>query len=368
MQVDVTVIAGTRPEAIKLAPVVHAMRETGLGVQLLATGQHRELLARALADFDLTADDDLDVMNDEQSLSELTARLMSLLPPALAAAAPRLVMVQGDTTTAFAGALAAFYAGLPCAHVEAGLRSGDRAAPWPEELNRQLADRLCTRHYAPTTRARDNLLRENIDPSSIVVTGQTGVDAALWTSGRLGETTPAELAALDIKPGRRLVYATGHRREALLSGGLAGVAEALKQSAQEFPDLVVVFAAHPNPAARRQVAGLQGLERVHLVEPLSYPASVWMLRRATVIVSDSGGIQEEAPSFGKPVLVTREVTERPEGVEAGFLKLVGTRTESILDALRETLRHPPALDGKPNPYGDGRAAMRIAEDVKALSQ
>lgn len=363
---DIAVIVGTRPEAIKLAPVIHALRGAGRTVHVLSTGQHRELLARALADFDLKADSDLAVMREEQSLPELTSRLMAALPSALENVAPRLVLVQGDTTTAFVGALAAFYAKLPCAHVEAGLRSGNRMAPWPEELNRRLADQLCTRHYAPTEGAKQMLLREGIDASSIVVTGQTGVDAALWTARRQADATPDEVKALNLQAGLRLVFATGHRRESVADGGLRRVAEALARIAREFPDVAVVYPVHPNPAVRRQVTRLFGLSRVHLCEPLSYAASIWMLRHASVVVTDSGGIQEEAPSFGVPVLVTRGETERPEGVAAGVLRVVGTDKEAVSGELRQALRYPPQLKGKPNPYGDGRASERIASDVQSL--
>ncbi|MCC6572369.1 MAG: UDP-N-acetylglucosamine 2-epimerase (non-hydrolyzing) [Planctomycetes bacterium] len=364
---DIAVIVGTRPEAIKCAPVIHALRAANLSTHVLSTGQHRELLHTALADFDLTADSDLALMRDEQTLPELTARLMEALPPALAKLAPKLVIVQGDTTTAFVGALAAYYGKLPCAHVEAGLRSGNRMAPWPEELNRRLADQLCTRHYAPTECAQTALLREGIDASSIMVTGQTGVDAALWMSRKLADNQPPDVAAIHLPAGLRLVYATGHRRESLTDGGLARVAAALADIAREFPDVAVVYPVHPNPAVQRQITQLLGLTRVHVIAPLSYAGSIWMMRNASVIVSDSGGIQEEAPSFGVRVLVTRGETERPEGVAAGFLRVVGTDKEAILGNLRETLRYPPQhLKGKANPYGDGKAGERIAKDVRKL--
>jgi len=366
---DLAVIIGTRPEAIKMAPVVSALRASEIRVRIVATGQHQELLYQALAAFDLRADIDLQVMQPDQDLTGLTARALSGVTAALQADRPRFALVQGDATTAVAGALACFYLGIPCGHVEAGLRSGNLQAPWPEEMNRRLADQLCERRYAPTEGARRNLLKEGFDPSSLLVTGQTGVDAVLQVASRSGEEVPRELAAVVRGDGTRLVYATGHRRESF-HGEIRNVVSALRALVVERPDVRVIFAAHPNPSVGRQLADLVGShERLHIIAAVSYPGSIWLMRHAEVIVSDSGGIQEEAPSFGVPVLVTRDVTERPEGIEAGFLRIVGTRTEEVLAGLRSTLDDTGLrrrLTSVPNPYGDGQASRRIAGDVALI--
>lgn len=363
MPVDVSVLVGTRPEAIKLAPVVFALRERGLGIRLIASGQHAALLDDALAVFGLAEDVNLRAMGDAPDLPGLTSRLIERISADLHKHPARMVLVQGDTTTAFAGALAAFYARVPCGHVEAGLRSGRRDAPWPEELNRQLADRLCTRLYAPTTGAREALLAEGLDAASILVTGQTGVDAARWMSGHDIEP-PSAVAPLANK---RLVFVTVHRRENQpegVQGVLRGVCKVLDTHA----DCVAVLALHPNPAARGAAMKVRH-DRLIACEPLTYRESIWMMQHAAVIVSDSGGIQEEAPSFGTPVLVARDVTERPEGLKAGFLRLVGTDASKVAIALSEVLADVSLRDrlkAISNPYGDGRAGERIADDVARL--
>ncbi len=371
LQVDVAVIVGTRPEAIKLAPVVIALRRLSLNVRILASGQHRDLLDQALRAFCLRADVNLQVMRENQDLTGLTVRLLTRVTEALNEDLPRIALVQGDATTTLAGALACFYLKVPCGHVEAGLRSGDRNAPWPEEMNRRLTDGLCTHHYAPTENARRNLISEGIDPSRTLVTGQTGVDAALLMAAQMSESVPDEIAELVAGESMRLVYATGHRRESF-DGGIRRVAAALRAIVQERPDVHVIFPAHPNPNVTRQLADITGThERLHIIGPVSYACSIWLMRHADVIVSDSGGLQEEAPSFGVPVLVTRSVTERPEGVEAGFLRIVGTRTESVLLHLRSVLDDrelKQRLRAKLNPYGDGQASRRIAEDVVRILQ
>lgn len=368
MPVDVTIFAGTRPEAIKLAPVVLALRGRGLGVRLVATGQHGALLDDALAVFRLRADANLGAMQPGQSLGDLTARLLDRIGGELAAHRPRLAVVQGDTTSAFCGALAAFYAQVPCAHVEAGLRSHDRAAPWPEELNRAMADRLCTRLYAPTQGARQNLIAEGLAEADILVTGQTGVDAALAVASTLTASAPAALAP-HLKDRRaRLVFATGHRRENQ-QGGIARVAACLRDCAATRNDVTVVYAAHPSAEARRGLDAIAPYPHWRVIEPVEYAASLWLLREAACVVTDSGGLQEEAPCFGTPVLVTRSVTERPEGVEPGFLRVVGTdrgRIEAELGAVLSDVGLQARLAAQPNPYGDGRAAVRIAEDVEQL--
>lgn len=366
MPADVAVIAGTRPEAIKLAPVVLALRARGLDVRIVASGQHRHLLDQALTAFGLHADVDLQAMREDQDLPGLTVRLVTVLTEALIADPPRIALVQGDASTALAGALACFYLRIPCAHVEAGLRSGSRHAPWPEEMNRQLTDRLCTHHYPPTEGARRNLESEGIDPCNTRVTGQTGVDSALLVAARLGDEVPQEVASLPRDASNRLVYVTGHRRESF-GGGIRDVAVAMLAIVNERPDVRVIMPVHPNPNVAREVARVVGRhERLHCIGPVSYPCSIWLIRHAAAVVTDSGGIQEEAPCFGVPVLVTRSLTERPEGLEAGFLRLVGTRTESVVQNLTAVLGDAGLkgrLEATPNPYGDGTAAPRIAADV-----
>lgn len=356
-------ILGTRPEAIKLAPLVHALRDAGAKARIWLTGQHMTLAANALADFGLEADRDLACAPPQPDLAALHARVLERLAPLLAEAMPAGVIVQGDTTSALAAAAAAYFARVPCAHVEAGLRSGDFNAPWPEEMNRVLTDRLCGRHYAPTAGARDHLLREGIGDKGIVVTGQTGVDAALYAASRLTEM-PAALAPLLTPRPAKLVYATAHRRENQ-GGGIARIVEGLRLSLTRNPELLVLLAAHPSPDVRRELATVSH-PRLKVIEPLGYAASVWMLKHADAIVSDSGGIQEEAPCFGTPVLVTRDVTERPEGLSAGFLKLVGTDADTVSRELGRTLADAglrARLQSTPNPYGDGKAAQRIAADL-----
>lgn len=368
MAVDVSVIVGTRPEAIKCASVIHALRKRGVRLRVVATGQHSDLLASALRSFSLSADVNLGAASANPDLAVLTSRLVTVLGSELHAFPPNIVLIQGDTTSALCAALAAFYERLRCAHIEAGLRSGDRAAPWPEEMNRELTDRLCTRHYAPTAGAHRNLLREGLSPDSIVLTGQTGVDAALLTAARVGDATPEELRPALASRRNRLIFATGHRRENQ-SGGLARVATALSKAAKERADVTVLFAAHPNPAARAALESVTQSDHFRVLEPVSYEASIWLIKNADVIVSDSGGIQEEAPSFGTPVLVTRSVTERPEGLDTGALRLVGTNEAVIRAALDECIDDPglrTRLLQSPNPYGDGKSGERIADDVIGL--
>ncbi len=363
MPVDVSVVVGTRPEAIKCAPVVLALRERGLSVRLVASGQHAGLLDDALTAFGLAPDVNLHAMSATPDLPALTARLLERLDGELREHRPRMVLVQGDTTTCLSAAMAAFYAGLHCGHIEAGLRSGNLAAPWPEEMNRLLADRLCTRHYAPTPGARDALLHEGYSPDSIIVTGQTGVDAALWIAARLGDAPPDVLGGVN----GRVVFVTAHRRENL-GGGIEAILRGVIAALDGHPDCTAVLAAHPNPDVRREVERVRH-PRLLVCDPLEYADSIWMLKHAAVIVSDSGGIQEEAPSFGTPVLVARDVTERPEGLQAGFLRLVGSDEHRVASAMDEVLadsRLRERLKGTPNPYGDGHAAERIAADVAGL--
>ncbi len=366
MKPKVAVLAGTRPEMIKLAPVIKALRRDGIETVLVATAQHREMLDQVIEVFELTPDLDLDIMRPGQTLFDLSARLLPALERAYARLEPSLVILQGDTTTAFLSALAAFYVKIAVAHVEAGLRTGDRHNPFPEEVNRRLISEVADLNFAPTETARENLLAEGVDDASIHVTGNTAVDALLDVAARKHAFTNETLRALDWKK-RRVILVTAHRRESF-GEPLRRVFEALKTIAAEQPRVEIVYPVHPNPSVHDVAHGmLGGVERVHLVEPLCYPDFVHAMRRATLILSDSGGVQEEAPSLDTPVLVLREKTERPEALETGATELVGTDSERIVAAVERLLTDEKAYEAMaraPNPYGDGHAAERIARVVR----
>ena len=363
-------VVGTRPEAIKMAMVARALDAAG-GIEhrMCATAQHREMLDSVLAIFDLRADYDLGVMVPDQDPTHVTQAVVSGMAPVLADFRPDRVLVQGDTTTTLAASLAAFYAKVPVGHVEAGLRSGDPAAPWPEEMNRRLTDRLSDRHYAPTERARENLLAEGFDAGAVLVTGNTGIDALHYVAGRLAGEPALRNAAVGSAPpldrGRRLLLVTAHRRENIGSG-LAEVCDALTRLAAR-PDVEIVYPVHPNPDVCGPVhAALSGRAHVHLIEPLGYVSFVHLMTEADIIVTDSGGIQEEAPALGKPVLVAREVTERPEAVDAGTARLTGASSERIVTGVERLLEDPAYYDAMArghSPYGDGYASGRIAKDL-----
>jgi UDP-N-acetylglucosamine 2-epimerase (non-hydrolysing) len=356
-------VFGTRPEAIKLCPLIRELESRQWAVRICVTAQHRAMLDQVLEAFQVTPDYDLDIMRPDQTLLGLTARILEALEPVLTETAPDMIVVQGDTTTTLAGALAGFYHRIPVAHVEAGLRTGDPAHPFPEEMNRVLTSRLAAMHFAPTARAAANLAAEGIPQERIHVTGNTGIDAVLYVRDALqsGALAAAPWPCLD--PTRKLIVVTGHRRENF-GAGFAREMRALARIAER-PDVQIVYPVHRNP----NVLGpahklLGGRPNVHLLEPLAYVPFVDLLRRAYLLITDSGGIQEEAPSLGKPVLVMREKTERPEAVEAGTVKLVGTDEERIvaeatrlLDDSGEYVR----MTRVHNPYGDGRASVRIRE-------
>jgi UDP-N-acetylglucosamine 2-epimerase (non-hydrolysing) len=365
-------IYGTRPEAIKMAPVILACRQQrGLEAVLCATAQHRELLDEINQTFDLVPDYDLGLMRPDQALPELTARGITAIAEVLRSVQPQVSIVQGDTTSALAGALASFYQRVPVAHVEAGLRTYDFDAPFPEEMNRQVIGRLTRWHFAPTERARENLLRENIAPGGIVVTGNTAIDA-LRIVGESEERGAADpMSALGLVPlaaDERLTLVTAHRRESFgkpfqdLCDGLLGIVD-------RWPRLRIVYPVHPNPNVRRPVAERLGHHpRIHLVDPVSYRPFVRLLRLAWIVLTDSGGIQEEAPGLGKPVLVLRDTTERPEAIEAGTARLVGTSPVKLLTAVEELMtdgaRYAAMANAK-NPFGDGHAAERIVATLAA---
>jgi len=359
-------VFGTRPEAIKLAPVVRELSaRPNFHCKVCVTGQHRELLTQVLDLFDLRPDWNLAIMRPDQDLAYLTGAALSGVGRILDAFRPERVIVQGDTTTTFAGALAAFYHKVPVAHVEAGLRTDNIYAPWPEEVNRRLVSHVADLHFAPTARARDNLLREGIDAERIVVTGNTGIDALLWVSALLDERAPLRSRGEKILAGhgrdRRLILMTGHRRESF-DGGLTRICSAIARIAGR-SDVAIVFPVHPNPNVQRAVEPLRLHENIRLVEPVDYPELVYLLKKCHFVVTDSGGIQEEAPSFGKPVLVTRDTTERPEAMDLGLAKLVGTDERLLFDhmtALLDDPREYGRMSRIENPYGDGLASGRIA--------
>lgn len=368
MDRKVMVVFGTRPEAIKMAPVVAALRSTpGIAVGVVVTAQHRQMLDQVLDLFDILPDEDLDLMRPGQTLPDTFSRILSGMHEVIGRRRPDLVLVHGDTTTTLATALAAYYARVPAGHVEAGLRTGDMRAPWPEEANRRLTAPLAALHFAPTTRARDNLLAEGIDADTIHVTGNTVIDALLDVVARI-EADPAlraELAARFpfLDAGKRLVLVTGHRRENF-GDGFEQICIALRTLGTR-DDVQVVYPVHLNPSVQEPVQRILGdAPNVHLIAPQDYLPFVYLMMRSDVILSDSGGIQEEAPSLGKPVLVMRAATERPEAVDAGTVRLVGTDTERIVSGISGLLEDPVAYEAMArahNPYGDGKAARRIAD-------
>ncbi|MFI5181874.1 MAG: non-hydrolyzing UDP-N-acetylglucosamine 2-epimerase [Thermoanaerobaculia bacterium] len=372
----ITVVFGTRPEAIKLAPVVLALRKVqGVCCRICVTGQHREMLDQVLNVFEIRPDADLKIMRQRQALAALTARLVKSIDKELAEHRPDLTIVQGDTSTTLCGALAAFYRRIPVAHVEAGLRTGTLEAPWPEEANRVLTSRIASLHFAPTEANRRNLLREGIPAERVLVTGNTVIDALFMALERMGGKQPAGLEWadpwLDRGRSRPLVLITSHRREGF-GEGIRSICKAIAILSAHFPEVEFVFPVHLNPNVRRPVRRiLSGRKRtnVHLIEPLPYLPFVYLMSRATVILTDSGGIQEEAPSLGIPVLVLREQTERPEAVEAGTATLVGTGTERLCKEVAPFLmgekKYPDILRGE-SPFGDGHAADRIVEGCLAF--
>jgi UDP-N-acetylglucosamine 2-epimerase (non-hydrolysing) len=356
---SILVAFGTRPEAIKLAPVVEELCRASIDVKVCVTGQHREMLAQVLQLFDITPDVDLDVMTHDQGLGEITAAVLRGVTGVLRELRPSLVIVQGDTASALAAGLAAYYAGIDVAHVEAGLRSGNLNAPWPEEANRRLLSVVARLHFAPTDEARANLLREGVDAARIHVTGNTVVDALQKTLARIGDDVETS--------DRRLVLVTGHRRESFGSA-LESICHALADLAREHEDLEIVYPVHLNPNVREPVHRiLGGRERIRLIEPVDYVSLVKLMKRSHCILTDSGGIQEEAPTLGKPVLVLRDTTERPEAVRAGNARLVGTDRATIVAETTRLLRdreHYDSMSRPANVFGDGRAALRIAGIVR----
>lgn len=366
--ITIMAIYGTRPEGIKMAPLVLALRDDPrFEVRVVVTGQHREMLDQVNQNFGIVPDSDLDIHAPGQSLMQISNRTLEGLTEVLKKDRPDAVLVQGDTSTTFVGALAAFYAEIPVVHTEAGLRTGNKYSPFPEEINRRLTGQIASLHLAPTAASRDNLLKENIDPSTIVVTGNSVIDALLITVASQPRIEDPELAQR-LAEGRPVVLVTAHRRESW-GEPLEAVGRAIAALARQHPDHDFVFPAHRNPLVRDAIRpAIQDLKNVLMTEPLPYAQFCALLERASIILTDSGGVQEEGPSLGKPVLVMRETTERPEAVVAGAVKLVGTDEEAIVREVStlitdqdEYSRMARAL----NPYGDGRAAERT---VRALAR
>ncbi|HZT64169.1 MAG TPA: UDP-N-acetylglucosamine 2-epimerase (non-hydrolyzing) [Acidimicrobiales bacterium] len=366
---SVMVVLGTRPEAVKLAPIILGLRDSSLFEPcVVVTGQHREMLDQVLEVFDIRSDVDLDLIQPGQTLTDVTVRALSRLSPVIAERHPEAVVVQGDTTTTFAGALAAFYHQVPVAHVEAGLRTDNPYSPYPEEINRRLTTQLATLHLAPTPTARGNLLRDGVDAQRVIVTGNSVIDALRWAvDAGLPYGDPA-LDGLDDDP-RRVLLVTAHRRESW-GRPMQEVGRALADLAASEPDLLVVFPIHRNPVVREAVMPhLAGHANVVVTEPLPYGGFARLIARSHLILTDSGGIQEEGPSLGKPVLVMRDTTERPEAVEAGTAALVGIDRAAIRGAVRRLLHDRGAYEAMANavnPYGDGRAAERTVAALAHL--
>lgn len=375
MPIKVMTVLGTRPEAIKLAPVVHAFSAApNIEHVLCVTGQHRSMLDQVLKIFDLTPDVDLSLMKPGQNLTHVTTAVLEGVGKVIDQVSPDWVVVQGDTTTAFAAALAAFYRKVKVAHVEAGLRTGNIYSPWPEEMNRRLAGAIATLHFPPTSRSADNLRKENIADTAISITGNTVIDALQWMNQRLTSDSAlrdrleAKFSFLDRS--RRLVLVTGHRRENF-DGGLEEVCKALRILADR-GDVEIVYPVHLNPHVQEAANKiLSQHDHVHLIAPLDYEHFVALMRLAHIIVTDSGGIQEEGPSLAKPVLVTRDTTERPEAISAGTAKLVGTKMEDLLAAANELLDNETAylaMAQAQNPFGDGKASERIVARISSYPE
>ena len=369
----ILLIFGTRPEAIKLCPVIRSLREhpSRFQVKVCVTAQHREMLDQVLKAFEVCPDHDLDLMLPGQTLFQSTSRILAGLEQVLVAERPHIVIVQGDTTTTFCGALAGFYLHIPVAHVEAGLRTGDLKQPFPEEMNRVLTSHLASLHFAATEKAAENLRREGVAPCSITITGNTGIDAVLYVRDGLEQGRLNGPDWVELDSSRKLIVVTAHRRESFGSG-FEHICRALAEIANR-PDVQVVYPVHPNPNVQSPVQRyLAGHPNIRLIDPMSYVPFVDLMRRAYLLITDSGGIQEEGPSLGKPILVLREKTERPEAVLAGTVKLVGTDEATIVREAARLIEDRTAYEAMArvhNPYGDGKASPRIAEAIHSfLSQ
>ena len=369
MTMKIMTVYGTRPEAIKVAPVVKALEACpDFESTTVVTGQHREMLDQVNAIFGIIPDHDLDVFAHGQTLNSIMAKVFDRLDPVLVKERPDAVVVQGDTSTVAAASIAAFYRQIPVVHIEAGLRSGDISSPFPEEANRKLTSQVTALHLAPTSTSRDNLVREDIDATTIAVTGNTVIDALLHTVEQQIPFTDARLADAE-RSGRSVMLVTTHRRENW-GGAMEGVGRALKALAQRYPEQLLVLPAHRNPIVREAVLPyLTGLDNVVVTEPLAYGEFTRLMAASKIVLTDSGGVQEEAPSLGKPVLVMRDNTERPEAVEAGTVRLIGTDEQRIVDEVSRLMdddNHYASMANAVNPYGDGRAAERSVAAMRQL--
>lgn len=369
------IIFGTRPEAIKMAPLVKEFFKNTdtFETKVCITAQHREMLDQVLSFFEITPDYDLDLMKPNQNLYSLTADIITNLKPILEEFKPDYVYVHGDTTTTMAASIAAFYSGAKVCHVEAGLRTFNKRSPFPEEVNRSIAGSVCDYHFSPTTTSQQNLLNENIDKSNILVTGNTVIDALHFSSNKVTSETYSDDEVDNLKTivdaSKRLILVTGHRRENH-GQGFINICSALKQIAIENPDVQIIYPVHLNPNVQKPVYDLLGdVENIQLIAPLSYPAFVWLMSKSFIIITDSGGVQEEAPSLGKPVLVMRDTTERPEAVEAGTVFLVGTDKDKIILEANRLLNDKEAyskMSKLHNPYGNGESCQKIVEFISNL--
>ncbi|MDH1301116.1 UDP-N-acetylglucosamine 2-epimerase (non-hydrolyzing) [Achromobacter sp. GD03932] len=368
----ILVVFGTRPEAIKMAPVVHAFQaDSGFECRVCVTGQHRHMLDQVLSLFEIKPNYDLNIMRPNQDITDVTSSILLGLREVFSQFKPDYVLVHGDTATTLAASLAAYYHRIPVGHVEAGLRTGNLYSPWPEEGNRKITGALAKLHFAPTGLSRDNLLREGVAEENVEVTGNTVIDALLWVKEKLESDPEIRLQASAgyeyLSPDRKIVLITGHRRESF-GDGFERICTAIQRSASEFPEVDFVYPVHMNPNVREPVQRiLSRLRNVHIVEPIDYLPFVHLMNQSHIILTDSGGIQEEAPSLGKPVLVMRDTTERPEAVQAGTVRLVGTDVEAIVGGIRLLLTDADvyaSMSQAHNPYGDGKACSRILNRLK----
>ena len=377
MKQKVLIVFGTRPEAIKMAPLVKAFQNStdAFETKVCVTAQHREMLDQVLDLFEITPDYDLDIMKPGQDLYDVTSNVLLGMKPVLTDFKPDVVFVHGDTSTTFAAALASFYQQIQVAHIEAGLRTGDIYSPWPEEANRQLTTQITAYHFAPTSTSRENLLKENVNERSIEVTGNTVIDALFLALEKIKSNKQLEtdiikhLAILDYKlqDDKKIILVTGHRRENH-GQGFINICTALKEIALSNPDIDIVYPVHLNPNVQKPVKELlSGIDNVYLIEPLQYEQFIYMMDKSYFIITDSGGVQEEAPSLGKPVLVMRDTTERPEALDAGTVKLVGTDTELIIKEAQMLIDNKDAyekMSKASNPYGDGQACEKVITFLK----
>ncbi|KIA85253.1 non-hydrolyzing UDP-N-acetylglucosamine 2-epimerase [Flavobacterium sp. AED] len=360
----ILIVFGTRPEAIKMAPLYHELRKKSFIVKVCVTAQHREMLDQVLDFFGIKPDYDLDLMLPNQTLNGLSAMILSKIDDVLCEVQPDLVLVHGDTTTSSMVALAAFHRGIKVGHIEAGLRTYNKHAPFPEEINRQITSRIADIHFSPTPQATQNLLKERVRKNSIIETGNTVIDALFWTLNKIekGNYKNNEIEELKnmIPSHKKIILVTGHRRENF-GEGFKNLCEALL-TISERKDVVIVFSVHLNPNVKDVIFELlSDKKNIYLIAPVSYPAFVWLMQQSFLIVSDSGGIQEEAPSLGKPIVVTRSVSERPEGLAAGFSTLVGTDKNKIITAIQDVLDNFIGFENLANPYGNGEASRQIAD-------